>query len=82
MAIINKQTSKEPSIMTLLRKLVLTCLRFNILFVARHVAGRDNTLADKLSRLQITEFHRLASWCQNCPTTVPNSISPEGFGKL
>ena len=45
--IINKQTSREPSVMVLMRKLVLSCLRYNIQFTARHVPGRDNTLADK-----------------------------------
>ena len=28
--VINKQSSKEPAVMTLLRKLILTCLRYNI----------------------------------------------------
>ena len=55
-AIINKQTSCEPCVMTLLRKLVLVCLRSNIFFTARHVPGKDNILADKLPRLQMDEF--------------------------
>ena len=55
-AIINKQTSRDHCVMTLIRKLVLTCLQLNVSFTARHIAGRDNTLADKLSRLQVIEF--------------------------
>ena len=49
MSIINKQTSREPHIMALIRPLVLACLCFNINFTARHIPGRINTLADKLS---------------------------------
>ena len=48
--IINKHTSREPSVMVLMRKLIVSCLRYNIQFTARHVPGCDNTLADKLSR--------------------------------
>lgn len=54
--VINKQTAKETTIMKLLRKLIVQCLKFNILFVAKHVPGVNNVLSDKLSRLQIVEF--------------------------
>ena len=81
-AIINKQTSRDHCVMTLIRKLVLTCLQLNVSFTARHIAGRDNTLADKLSRLQVTEFRALAPWSRILPTTVPPSVSPEGLGNL
>ena len=56
--VINRQTSREKTVMTLLRKFVLRCLFFNILFTAKHVAGRDNTLAGKLSRFQKSEFRQ------------------------
>ena len=54
--LIKNQTLREPHIMALLRPLVLACLRFNINFAARHISGRINTLADKLSRSQVDEF--------------------------
>ena len=72
-AIINKQTSKEPFVMALLRKLILSCLRRNINFTACHIPGRDNTLADRLSRCQIDEFLRLAPWANSKPSLVPSS---------
>ena len=40
--IINKQSSKDKAIMCLVRKLLITCLRFNILFQAQHIAGKAN----------------------------------------
>ncbi|XP_062587810.1 uncharacterized protein LOC134249476 [Saccostrea cucullata] len=54
--IINKQSSKEKTIMVLVRRLVAQCLKHNILFQARHVPGLDNVLADHLSRQQIPQF--------------------------
>ena len=81
-SVINKQTSKEPSVMVPLRRLILICLRYNIHFTAQHVPGRDNTLADKLSRSQIVEFRALAPWVNQHPTLVPFHISPAAFGTL
>ena len=80
--VINRLTSREKTVMTLLRKLVLRCLFFNILFTAKHVAGRDNTLADKLSRFQISEFRAMAPWAADHPTIIPHHISPAGLGEL
>ena len=81
-AIINKQTSKEPCVMALLRLLILSCLRRNINFTACHIPGRDNTLADRLSRCQIAEFLRLAPWANSEPATVPYHVSPAALGTL
>ena len=80
--IINKQTSREPHIMALLRPLVLACLRFNINFTAQHIPGRCNTLTDKLSRSQVDEFRRLAPWADVSPVRVPYRVSPVGLGTL
>lgn len=49
--IINKISSKDTSVMYLVRRLVLACLRHNILFQAEHIPGKINTLPDLLSRL-------------------------------
>ena len=57
--IINKQTSKDSVIMVLLRDLVLSCLRHNILFQARHIPGFNNSRADYLSRSQVTKFQQI-----------------------
>jgi len=81
-SVINKQTSKEPAVMILLRHLILTCLQYNINFSAQHVPGRDNTLADKLSRCQVDEFLTLAPWVNHQPAAVPSHISPAAFGTL
>ncbi len=58
-AIINKQSSHCPFIMSLVRSLVLQCMHHNILFKACHVPGVDNSIADALSRFQNDKFRRL-----------------------
>lgn len=72
--VINKQTAKETTIMKLLRKLIVQCLKFNILFVAKHIPGVNNVLSDKLSRLQIVEFHKLAPYMDHHSTPVPEEM--------
>ena len=37
--IINKQTSRESKIMVLVRRLVLNCLKYNILYKSKHIPG-------------------------------------------
>ncbi|XP_062586589.1 uncharacterized protein LOC134248181 isoform X1 [Saccostrea cucullata] len=69
--IINRLSSKEPSVMSLVRRLVLACLRFNILFKSEHIPGKDNILPDLLSRLQVEKFKELAPYMDKCPVNIP-----------
>ena len=77
--ILNKQTSKHKSVMVLLRDLVLSCLRYNILFRARHVPGLQNSQADYISRFQVENFKELAPEADEVPTTVPANLLPESW---
>ena len=54
----NRQASRSERVMRLVRKFVLTCLEFNMLFCARYIAGIDND--DALSRFQEERFQSLA----------------------
>lgn len=54
--IINRQIAKDKTIMVLVRRLVLNCLKHNILFQARQNPDLFNVLADHLSRQQIQQF--------------------------
>ena len=49
--VINKKSTKDTELLVLLRALVLSCLKHNILFKAVHIPGVLNTKADALSRL-------------------------------
>ncbi|KAK3101834.1 hypothetical protein FSP39_006695 [Pinctada imbricata] len=72
--IINKQSSKDKTLMRLVRRLVLTCLRNNIFFKAKHIPGKSNIIADRLSRFQFQEARRLAPFLDKQPTTVPHQL--------
>ena len=56
---INNQSSNEDLVMTLLRSMTLNALQNNFLIKAVHVPGVDNSLADCLSRLQVTRFKQM-----------------------
>ena len=74
--IINQQTSKHSLIMVLVRDLVLTSLRHNIVFRAFHVPDVDNTRADLISRFQIIEFRNAFPAADVEPTPVPETLLP------
>ena len=69
--IIKRQTWKEASTMRLVRRLVLTCMKYNTFVKCVHISGKYNVLPDLLSRLQVDEFHRLAPEMDKDPTPVP-----------
>lgn len=71
---INKQTCKDKGLMKLIRRLVLQALSHNILFKAKHIAGKSNTLADHLSRFKFQEAFQVAPHLNRTQTNVPNSL--------
>ena len=79
--VINKQITKDPKLLMLLRALVLICLKNNILFRACHIKGTKNILADHdhLSRLQIERFKALAPGMNPVPTPLPTHLLPENW---
>ena len=78
--IINRATSRDATVMVFVRRLVLACLNFNILFRARHIPGVKNVLADSLSRLQVSKFKRLAPvGVQASPTAIPIPLLPQNW---
>lgn len=77
--VINRQTSKHKRIMLLVRNLVLTSLKHNILFRARHIAGIHNSRADLLSRLQVSQFKQIFPEADDMPTQVPDNLLPKSW---
>ena len=70
-SVINKQSRKDNEVMAMVRHLVLRCLQYNILFRCKHIAGKQNLMADLLSRLQVEEFRKLAPQAQKSPCIIP-----------
>ena len=57
---INRQSSRCPNCMTLIRVIVLECLIHNVRFYAKHVRTHLNSRADALSRNRINLFKQLS----------------------
>ena len=74
--VINKQSAKNCHLMRLLRRLVVTALKFNVYFKAKHIPGKTNVVADKLSRFQEAAARQMAQWLQLRPTGIPAPIFP------
>ena len=69
--IVNNFTSKDPNIMALLRIIVLDCMRMKIYIRCTHIAGRNNVLADMLSRSQVALARTKFPHLQPYSTFVP-----------
>ena len=74
--IINNQSSKDSVIMTLVRSLVVTLLTHNIELRAKHIPGKENTLADLLSRFQMKAAQRLAPYLREHPERIKQEWLP------
>ena len=62
------------------RKLVLVCLKHNILFKAKHISGFKNTLADAVSRLEVERFKKLAPvYMDPMATAIPSHLPPANW---
>ena len=57
--------------MKLVRRIVLICLRHNILFKSKHIPGKQNVVADKLSRLKFQETLALEPWLNRQLVQIP-----------
>jgi hypothetical protein len=68
--IINKQTSKDPHIMRLVRKFVVACMKYNILPKVVYIQGNKKVLTDLLSRFRFQEFRKRVPFIHDYPTTV------------
>jgi hypothetical protein len=72
--ILNTNTSKDKSIMCLLRKLILVCLQNNIFIRSKHIPGKPNIISDLLSRSQVEKAKELDPYLDNQPTTVSQEL--------
>lgn len=69
--IINQKSSKNNRVMVLIRALVLYTLSYNIQVRAIHVPGKNNNIADAISRFQWSRFRQLAPTADNFPCQIP-----------
>jgi len=79
---VNKGSCREAVVMHLLRCMWFFVAHFDIRVVAEHLPGKDNTIADQISRNDITQMRRIQAGLSRWPTLVPtpilHMISPRG----
>ena len=64
-------TSKQPSLMTVVRALFFVAARANFTVLLQHILGVDNAIANALSRSQLHRFQLLAPGADELPTPIP-----------
>ena len=69
--IINASSSKDKTIMILVRKFVFICMYYNILVRARHLAGVSNEISDMLSRDQVQKALDKDRSLEQLPVKIP-----------
>lgn len=79
-SVINKQSTADPILMFLVRKMVMLLLKHNIWLKASHIAGHDNSEADALSRGRIDLFQVLHPSAVASPSTIPPVWNPDNWG--
>lgn len=72
--IVNSKSSKTDRVMSLIRPLVLICLKHNIQIKATHIIGYKNSIADSISRFQWQRFRTLAPHADPFPTQIPPAL--------
>ncbi len=70
---LKNHTSKDATIMIMLRRMVIQAMCDNTVFTAKHISGVSNSLADALSRIQLPKAREVAPWLARDPVKVPES---------
>jgi hypothetical protein len=77
--VLNKQSSKDKLLMSLIRPLVLTLIKFNISLRLQHIPGLYNYLPDAISRFQVTPQILADNGMNPNPEQVPPTMLPANF---
>ena len=76
-SIINKQSSKDNTIMSFVRPLVLLLIEHNIHLTSRHIPGVLNVLCDRISRFQESPELLRQYGMRSAPTPIPQHLLPQ-----
>ncbi len=74
--IINTQTSLEPKIMALVRKMAVIAMLNDVTMSAVHIKGKHNVIPDLISRFQVAKARVAAPWLDAQPTRIPSTLLP------
>ncbi len=74
--ILRNKTSKDPLLMSMVRKMVVVSMLNNIVFSSQHIVGKHNVVTDALSRFQVKKAKSWAPWLREVQTKVPKNLLP------
>ena len=66
-----KDSTKSPNIMALVRLLYFCAARYHIYICVQHIPGNNNNIADAISRYQDAHFKRLTPEAATTPDIIP-----------
>lgn len=69
--VLNRGYSREPDIMHLMRCLFFFSAHFHFRVITKHIPGKQNILADALSRDRLSLFHSLHPQANSSPAIIP-----------
>ncbi len=72
--IINSGTSRDPTVMSLLRCLHFITAKFNLFLTTTHLPGSNNLLADALSRNNLSYFFDNLPQANSTPCQIPPTL--------
>ena len=72
--VVNKGCCKDPDLMHLLRTLFFIAAHYEITVQAVHIAGKENTGADAISRNKMALFFIQAPAADRIPTSIPHPL--------
>jgi len=72
--VINKMSSRFKPSMHIVRFIVSVALKHNLLLKAKHLPEKVDCIADALSRLWLSTFHKLAPQADKAATPVPTHL--------
>ena len=70
-----KKSAKHPHLVALFRHLFLVAASANFTIFLQHIPGKENSIADALSRNQINRFFSLVPQANPNPTPLPDGLS-------
>ena len=76
---INSQTSKCPTVMSLIRRLVVRQLVSNISIHAVYIPSKHNVVADLLSRSRVEQARIVAPFLEEKPIVLPDKLLPHSL---
>ena len=73
---LNSQTSPDPILLAMLRKIIVISMLHNIVFISQYIPGKMNIVSDHLSRLQVDKARQTQPGLEKEPEKILETWLP------